>query len=47
MYISPPSFEAPLSKGLRGLYAVMGDEPLLVQEAGDAIRRAARHHGFT
>ena len=47
MYISPPSLEAHLSKGLRGLYAVMGDEPLLVQEAGDAIRRAARHHGFT
>ena len=34
-----------LSKGLRPLYTVWGDEPLLAQEAGDAIRAAARAAG--
>ena len=34
-----------LAKGLRRLYAVYGDEPLLVQEAADAIRAAARAGG--
>ncbi len=32
--------------GLRRLYTVWGDEPLLAQEAADAIRRAARAAGF-
>ena len=31
-----------LAKGVRPLYTVWGDEPLLAQEAGDAIRAAAR-----
>src|SRR5439155_24546568 len=34
-----------LSKGLRPLYIVWGDEALLAQEAGDAIRAAARAAG--
>jgi DNA polymerase-3 subunit delta len=34
-----------LQKGLRSLYTVWGDEPLLAQEAGDAIRAAARRSG--
>ena len=34
-----------LAKGLRPLYTVWGDEPLLAQEAGDAIRAAARAAG--
>jgi len=34
-----------LQKGLRPLYTVWGDEPLLAQEAGDAIRAAARAAG--
>jgi DNA polymerase-3 subunit delta len=34
-----------LQKGLRQLYTVWGDEPLLAQEAGDAIRAAARAGG--
>ena len=34
-----------LGKGLRPLYTVWGDEPLLAQEAGDAIRAAARAAG--
>ena len=36
-----------LQRGLAGLYALHGDEPLLIQEAADAIRAAARNAGFT
>ncbi len=36
-----------LNKGLKSLYTIHGDEPLLVQEAADAIRAAARAQGFT
>jgi len=36
-----------LSKGLRSLYTLHGDEPLLVQEVADTIRAAARAAGFT
>ena len=36
-----------LQKGLRSLYTLHGDEPLLVQEAADAIRAAVRVQGFT
>ncbi len=36
-----------LQKGLRSLYTLHGDEPLLVQEAADAIRAAARAAGFS
>jgi DNA polymerase-3 subunit delta len=32
--------------GLKPLYVIQGDEPLLAQEAGDAIRAAARAAGF-
>ena len=38
---------AQLQKGLRPLYTLWGDEPLLAQEAGDAIRAAARAAGHT
>jgi DNA polymerase-3 subunit delta len=36
-----------LAKGVRPLYTVWGDEALLAQEAGDAIRGAARAAGCT
>jgi DNA polymerase III subunit delta len=36
-----------LSKGLKSLYTLHGDEPLLIQEALDMIRAAARAQGFT
>src|SRR5215208_7239840 len=36
-----------LQKGLAPLYTLHGDEPLLIQEAADAIRAAARAQGFT
>lgn len=38
---------AHLQKGLRPLYTLWGDEPLLAQEAGDAIRAAARAAGHS
>ena len=36
-----------LQKGLKPLYTIHGDEPLLAQEAADAIRAAARTQGYT
>jgi DNA polymerase-3 subunit delta len=36
-----------LEKTLAPLYVLHGDEPLLVIEAGDAIRKAAREKGYT
>lgn len=36
-----------LARGLKPLYTVHGDEPLLAQEAADAIRAAARQAGYT
>lgn len=36
-----------LARGLDALYVVTGDEPLLVMEAVDAIRAAARAQGYT
>ncbi len=38
---------AHLAKGLRPLYTLHGDEPLLMQEAADAIRAAARARGHS
>lgn len=36
-----------LSKSLASIYLVSGDEPLLIQEACDQIRTAARQQGFS
>ena len=36
-----------LQRGLKSLYVLHGDEPLLQLEAADAIRHAARSQGFT
>ena len=47
MQLAAAQLTAHLQKGLRPLYVLHGDEPLLVQEAGDAIRAAARAQGFT
>jgi DNA polymerase III subunit delta len=38
---------AALARGLAGLYLVSGDEPLLVGEAADTVRAAARAAGYT
>jgi len=47
MQIAAAQFEAHLQRGLKSLYTLHGDEPLLQQEAADALRRAARQQGFT
>ena len=47
MQVSVTQLGAHLDKGLRSLYVLHGDEPLLVQEAADAIRASARSQGFT
>jgi DNA polymerase-3 subunit delta len=46
MQIRADQLEAQLARGIRPLYTVHGDEPLLAQEAGDAIRAAARAAGY-
>ncbi|MBA4177159.1 MAG: DNA polymerase III subunit delta [Leptothrix sp. (in: Bacteria)] len=46
MQVRPDQLEAQLARGLKPLYTVHGDEPLLAQEAGDAIRAAARAAGY-
>jgi DNA polymerase-3 subunit delta len=47
MQLALPQLQAHLQKGLRSLYTWHGDEALLVQEAADAIRAAARQQGYT
>ena len=47
MQLSAQQLAGHLQKGLRSLYTLHGDEPLLVQEAADAIRAAARTQGYT
>lgn len=44
--LRPEQLGAALSKGLAPIYLISGDEPLLVQEACDQIRRAARDRQF-
>ena len=46
MKIAPDRLATQLRKTLKSCYLVSGDEPLLVQEALDAIRAAARAEGF-
>ena len=47
MQLAHAQLGAHLQKGLRSLYTLHGDEPLLMQEAADAIRAAARAQGYT
>src|SRR4051812_21115501 len=47
MQLAPAQLTQHLQRGLRPLYTLHGDEPLLVQEAADAIRAAARTLGYT
>lgn len=46
MQLRSDQLEAHLAKSLAPVYLVQGDEPLLVLEAADAIRAAARKRGF-
>jgi len=47
MQVALNQLPAQLQKGVRSLYTLHGDEPLLQQEAADAIRAAARTQGYT
>ena len=47
MQLAPNQLAAHLQKGLKSLYTLHGDEPLLIQEALDAIRASARAQGYT
>jgi len=46
MQLAPDQLAPHLQRGLNSLYTLHGDEPLLIQEAADAIRAAARTQGF-
>ena len=45
MQLRAEQLEAHLAKGLRPIYTIHGDEPLLALEAADAVRAAARQRG--
>ena len=47
MQLASAQLGSHLQKGLKSLYTIHGDEPLLAQEAADAIRAAARVQGYT
>jgi DNA polymerase III subunit delta len=47
MHIAAPQLANHLQRGLKSLYTLHGDEPLLQQEALDAIRATARTQGYT
>ena len=47
MQVASARLQEHLSKGVRSLYCLHGDEPLLQQEAADLIRASARAQGYT
>ncbi|MDZ4176059.1 MAG: DNA polymerase III subunit delta, partial [Hydrogenophaga sp.] len=47
MQVPAMQLASQLQRGLKSLYTLHGDEPLLIQEAADAIRAAAREQGYT
>ncbi len=47
MQLAPQQLASHLQRGLKSLYTLHGDEPLLIQEAADALRAAARQQGYT
>jgi DNA polymerase III subunit delta len=47
MLFRPENLASHLQKAISPLYLLFGDEPLLVIEAGDAIRAAAKRQGFS
>lgn len=46
MQLAPAQLDAHTARGLRALYTVHGDEPLLLQEALDTLRNAGRAQGY-
>lgn len=47
MQLKPDQLDVHLQRGLRPVYTIHGDEPLLAQEAADAVRAAARAAGYS
>lgn len=47
MKLTADSFASHLAKNLAAAYLISADEPLLVNEAADAVRASARSRGFT
>ena len=47
MNLAPAQLQEHLKRGLKSLYTLHGDEPLLVQEFADALRVEARQQGYT
>ncbi|CAN7416047.1 DNA polymerase III subunit delta [Polaromonas sp. LjRoot131] len=47
MNLAPAQLQEHLKRGLKSLYTLHGDEPLLVQEFADALRASARAQGYT
>ena len=47
MQVALNQLAAQVAKGLKPMYVLHGDEPLLQQEAADLIRHAARQQGFS
>jgi DNA polymerase III subunit delta len=47
MSINPSQLAAQLKRGLANAYLLAGEEPLLLQEAADVLRDAARQAGYT
>jgi DNA polymerase III subunit delta len=47
MQLAAPQLSHHLERGLKSLYTLHGDEPLLIQEAADTIRATARAQGYT
>jgi DNA polymerase III subunit delta len=47
MNLAPAQLNEHIKRGIKSLYTLHGDEPLLVQEFADSLRAAARAQGFT
>ena len=47
MNLAPAQLAEHLKRGIKSLYTLHGDEPLLVQEFADALRAEARLQGYT
>ena len=47
MNLAPAQLHEHLKRGLKSLYTLHGDEPLLVQEFADSLRAHARGQGYT
>ncbi|MBC7608507.1 MAG: DNA polymerase III subunit delta [Polaromonas sp.] len=47
MNLAPAQLQEHLKRGLKSLYTLHGDEPLLIQEFADALRAAARAQGYS